>query len=126
MKRDMDLIRDLLLGLDADTRLDGTRWVTPDKRDNFGVIGLTDHSDTEVAYHLGLLIEADFLKGKIGLEGMPVISKLTWQGHEFLDRIRDAGIWGKTKERLRDLSSVGISIIGEIAQAEIKKHLGIP
>src|ERR1700730_526538 len=102
MKRDMDLIRDLLIGLEADSRLDGQGWLTPDATENLGVIGLSEHSTQEVAYHLNLLIEAGLVRGNygIGKEGMPAISKLTWQGHEFLDDIRDPSIWSKTKERL--------------------------
>jgi hypothetical protein len=73
------------------------------------------------------LIEAGFLKGKIEM-GTPlhVISRLTWKGHEFLDDIRDSGIWEKTKKRLSGLPSVSLSIVAEIAKAEIKKHLGLP
>ena len=66
------------------------------------------------------------VKGNYGINGMPTISQLTWQGHEFLDNIRDPGIWGKTKERLKGLPNVAISVIGEIAMAEIKKHIGLP
>lgn len=100
--------------------------IVPDTQDNLGVIGLSDHPATEVAYHLNLLIEAGLVRGHYGVEGMPSISKLSWQGHEFLDDIRDVGIWRKTKERLKDLPTVGIAVIGEIAKAEIKKKLGLP
>lgn len=125
MKRDMDLVRELLLGIEADTRLDGTRWFQPDTQDNLGVIGISGHSREEVAYHLVILIEAGYVRGTLTME-MPQISKLTWAGHEFLDDIKDPGIWSKTKERLKGLPSVGVSVIAEIAKAEIKKHLGLP
>jgi len=55
-----------------------------------------------------------------------VLNKLTWEGHEFLDDIRDQGIWNKTKERLKDIPSASIPVIVEIAKAEIKKRLGLP
>jgi hypothetical protein len=128
MQRDMDLIRDLLLGIEQDQRLDGTCYIVPDQQDNFGIIGIKNNSLQEVAYHLAMLIEAGFVEGDKGTldRAMPGITKLTWQGHEFLDAIRDPGIWGKTKERLKGLPSAGIAIIGEIAKAEIKKHLGLP
>ena len=125
MKRDMDLIRDLLIGIEADPRLDGAHWIKPDTQDTLGIIGVSDHSTKEVAYHLEMLIDAGLVAGKAGLEEMPIISKLTWQGHEFLDNIRDSGIWGKTKERLRGLPSVAFSIVVELAKAEARKHLGL-
>ena len=126
MKRDMDLIRDLLLGIEQDERLDGTIFIAPDESDNLGVIGITNHSAEEVAYHLMMLMEAGLIKGNSTMEQMPAVSRLTWEGHEFLDNIKDQSIWGKTKERLKGLPGVGIAVIGEVAKAELKKHLGLP
>ena len=120
----MDLIRDLLLGIEADSRFSGRNWISPDEKDNLGVLGVSDHSHEEVAYHLALLIEGQYLIGKTTME-MPIISRLTWEGHEFLDNIRDPGIWGKTKERLKGLPNIALSVIAQIAQAEIKKHVGL-
>ena len=88
-------------------------------------LGITNHSLEEVAYHVTMLVEDGFVKGNVAGE-MPVISKLTWQGHEFLDDIRDQDIWDKTKERAKGLASVGLTLIWEIAKAEIKMKLGLP
>jgi hypothetical protein len=133
MQRDMELIRDLLLGIEQDKRLDGTCFILPDATDNLGVIGVTkNYSDREIAYHIELLIEAGLVEGskrpKFGMPNivMPNIVKLTWQGHEFLDSVRDPGIWVKTKERIGGLKGVAFSVIGELAKAELKKHLGLP
>ena len=57
---------------------------------------------------------------------MPLVSGLTWQGHEFLDTVRDPEIWRKTKERAGSVASVGVSFIWEIAKAELKAKLGLP
>jgi hypothetical protein len=123
VQRDMDLIRDLLLGIEADSRLDGTNWITPDEHeDTFGVIPA--HSADEVAYHLVLLIEAGYVDGKTTMD-MPIISRLTWQGHEFLDNIRDKNIWHATKERVKGLPGVALKIVAAIAEAEVKKRLGL-
>jgi len=122
MKRDMDLVRDLLLFIENDPRLDGTLWLSPQKPQD---VGVTNHSIEEVAYHLTMLVEAGFVKGNTGME-MPAICKLTWNGHEFMDDIRDPDIWDKTKERTKGLTSVGLAFIWEIAKAEIKTKLGLP
>lgn len=127
MKRDMDLIRDLLLEIERNPLYDGTKWVHPN---NPNELGITNHSFEEVDYHLVMLVEEEFVKGKV-LASMDeaetvMINKLTWEGHELLDNIRDPGIWGKTKARLKGLQSVGISVLMEIAKAEIKAHLGLP
>lgn len=125
MKRDMDLIRLLLIGIDADPILDGDHWLSPSVQNNLGVIGVSDYSEEQVAYHLTLMIEAGLVVGNTTME-MPIISRLTWQGHELLDNVRDSGIWRSTKERVKDLPGIGIGVIVEVAKAEIKRHLGLP
>jgi hypothetical protein len=127
VQRDMDLIRTLLLRIDADPMCDGMHWLLPDKSSDLGGLDISGHSFDEVAYHLNLLIEAGFLKGRPPIDpmSMPVLSRLTWQGHEFLDDIRDESIWTKTKERLKGLPSVALSVVMQIAEAEIKKKLGL-
>jgi hypothetical protein len=121
MKRDMDLIRDLLLHVESDPLYNGQSWVTPDIPSD---VGVSDHSIEEISYHLTLLIEAGYLAGNTGII-MPTISKLTWKGHEFLDDIKDKDVWSKTKERIQGLSGIALSVVAEIAKAEIKKKLGL-
>jgi hypothetical protein len=124
MKCDMDLIRDLLLHVESDPLFDGRRWVSPDTPADFDPSG--NHSMEEINYHLDLLIEAGFLKGKPGASfHAPLINRLTWDGHEFLNDIRDQDIWSKTKKRLEGLQSVALGIVAEVAKAEIKKRLGL-
>ena len=119
--RDIDLVRDLLLHVDGDPQLDGRLLIRPDKPEDFGISG---HSLEEVFYHLNMLIDEGFATGAVTRDG-PLVSKLTWKGHELLDDIRDPDIWDKTKQRLHGLSSVGIALAWEIAKAEIKKRLGL-
>ena len=122
MKRDMDLARDLLLYIESQPQCNGSHWIqfTPD---SFAACG---KSPEEIRYHLSLLVEAGFIRGQHFGGGLPLVSKLTWQGHEFLDNIRDQSIWAKTKERIRGVSSVALSVVAEIAKAEIKSKLGLP
>jgi Hypothetical protein (DUF2513) len=68
MKRDMDLIRKLLLAIETDPRLDGMRvahFAEP------ADLGLGDTSTEEVRYQLTLLMEAGFIDGKPAAE-MPI------------------------------------------------------
>lgn len=123
MKRDMDLIRTILLKVEADQTLSGSFQAV-----NAATFGITDHGDAEVIYHLVMLVEAGFLAGntKLAATGQIIISKLTWKGHELLDDIRDPEIWRKTKERAKSVASVGLSFLWEIAKAEVKAKLGLP
>jgi Hypothetical protein (DUF2513) len=121
MQRDMDLIRDVLLEIEADPELDGHHWKSFAPTDEV----CQRHSTQEVGYHLRLLVEAGFVKGVVGTDDLPVVSQLTWRGHEFLDNIRDPSIWRETKERLKGLPTVAIGVMAELATAVIKKHIGL-
>ena len=100
VERDMDLIRELLLQIAA----------------------FEGHSLAEVTYHVNLLFEAGLVDGEPRSE-LPMISRLTWKGHEVVDSIRDAGIWANVKERIKGLPGVTIAVVTELALAELKKKL---
>jgi|SRR5438552_10707950 len=69
-----------------------------------------------------LLFEAGLVDGEPRSE-LPMISRLTWKGHEVVDSIRDAGIWANVKERIKGLPGVTIAVVTELALAELKKKL---
>jgi hypothetical protein len=120
VERDMDLIRDILLKVAADPELDGSRYKVFDTTDFEG------HSENEIAYHVDLLFEADYVKGIATLDApVPAISRLTWAGHEFVDNIRDPGIWTNVKERIKGLPSIAITLVAQLALAEMKKRLDL-
>ena len=124
MKRDMDLVRNLLLAIERDPQLDGSVWKRPDGPEDWEITGC---NEVEMAYHLRMLIEEGLVDGDETLSSpMPSVSRLTWNGHEFLDDIRDPSVWASVKQRAGILASVGLAIIGELAKAEIKKRLGLP
>jgi len=92
MKRDWDIIRDILLKLEAKDE----------------VVTLNDFSEEkarEYSYHVELLIEAKLLRGEmdsaIGLNISDFsIESLTWEGHDFLDAIKSDTVWVKIKSVL--------------------------
>jgi len=82
-----------------------------------------------VLTHLKLIEEAGFTKSMVvNLHGwrLPQDIELTWEGHQFLEDIRDPDIWGKTKERAKGVANMGVGFLWEIAKAEIKTKLGLP
>ena len=106
--------------MEKDQSLDGSHWIAFEPSQDM----LSRHSQEEINYHIRLLIEAGMVKGNLG-PVFPTVSKLTWDGHEFLDNIKDSDVWSKTKERLKGLPGVALSVVGELAKAEIKKKLGL-
>ncbi len=89
MKRDMDLIRKILLEIEAYP--EPNRWINLD---------IKGYSPKQVSYHVKLLaearlIEAENVSSTTNFEWKPIC--LTWEGHEFLEASRDEGVWEKAK-----------------------------
>jgi hypothetical protein len=121
MIRDMELVRTILLWVDQCPEMDGNGAIIVQNPEQIGAVG---YSVQEISYHVNMLLKAELLQGKAG--SLPVITSLTWEGHEFLDTIRNPEIWRKTKDRLAGLGSIAISVVWEVAKAELKKKLGLP
>jgi hypothetical protein len=108
MKRDWDVVRKILLAIED----------LPDRK---SVITENDveHVDSDNVYHHALiLIEAGYVVGNEGSRqgGKSVfINRLTWQGHELLDSIRQQSKWNDIKRYAREhsieLTSKGIELV---------------
>jgi len=95
MKRDWDLIREILAALEA---RDSTRGgLAPE--------AFANHPEDLVAYHFYLLdqaglIDADIKKtGNAGIFG--IARNLSWGGHELLDKMRSDTLWKKITTTLK-------------------------
>jgi hypothetical protein len=117
MKRDMELVRLILLKVEAE----GTTPHLPMK--HFGVDG-REHA--EVAYNVWLLNQAGFLEAKVwkgmnSFDCVPVC--LTWHGAELLDSIRDPEVWTKTKAGMAKAGGAGLELMWDLAKAYAKAKL---
>ena|ERR1700730_3813371 len=119
MQREMDLIRALLLRIESGQEFDGTSQIQPDFP---GDLGITDYSYAEVAYHLNLLIRGGFIDGIRKMQ-MPIISQLTWAGHDFLDSVRDPETWAKTKSAAVRAGGFTVELLRDLAVGLIKKQI---
>lgn len=95
MKRDLDLVRALLLRVEA---ADGSLCETDFEFKNY--------SSKQVDYHLELLIEKGFLDGKVSRDwGRTIVNVqihgVTWDGQDYLDTIRDDDLWKKIKKAIK-------------------------
>lgn len=83
----------------------------------------------EISYHMALLIEAGLVNGHISQTIRPepkdfIAHRLTWAGHEFLDAIRNASIWQKTKKKFVDEGvSMTFDLVKSVAVGLIKTAL---
>ena len=97
MKRDMDLIR--LIMIEIEKNPEPMAWVE---------VHVPGHSYDEIAYHIMLLYEKGLVDANdcSSNDGMDwKAERLTFDGHEFLDAARSDTVWKKAKDRV--LSTTG-------------------
>ena len=96
MKRDMDLVRKILLQLEKECDATGIRLAPSPVHTT-----VKGYSEREIFYHLRLLSDANLIKleneSGYGCD-VAFAKRLTWKGHEFLELSRDESIWMKAKE----------------------------
>lgn len=89
MKRDMDLVREILLKME-EFPFDG----------RFHDVIVDGHADSEINYHIILLHEAGLIEA-LDVSNLSCMcwrpQRLTYAGHEFLDAARSDTIWQKAK-----------------------------
>lgn len=94
MKRNMELIRKILLTVE-DKYVD--TWLHNNE------IKIDGYDMKTIGYHCAVLHDAGLLydyKGQYG-DGELLqfgVGRLTWDGHEFLDKIKSDTVWNKTKD----------------------------
>ena len=94
MKRDMDLVRSIMLKVaDSDEPISICDFVD------------AEHDKQLVGYHISIMRDAGLVKASI----MPAdddpyyscrVSSLTWEGNDFLDVVRNETVWEKTKSAI--------------------------
>ncbi len=96
MKRDMDLLRALLLKIEE----------LPPAGDFTGNIEIEGHTPEEVAYHAQLAQDAGLIVARfLPPTNYFFAQRLTYAGHEFLDAAREEKLWNKAKQTV--LSNAG-------------------
>jgi hypothetical protein len=129
MKREPDLIREILLKVEAYPKASG-----PDYNYWFSS-PIGNYSWEHVSYHVLILDEGGFLIAhneqttdedqQLQDNWIPV--RLTWQGHEFLDAARDANRWRLVKKAMGHTGGfvVGVAqqVLVELVKAQATKYL---
>lgn len=122
MVRDDDFIRELLLDIEATPPLEvwSRQWPEPEEQANI------------LGYHLWLLQDAGYIEAghhsRFLSRGEVWHSvKLTWAGTNFLNTIRDPGVWTETKNRVAStVGTVSIAVLTEVATSVARRMLGLP
>ena len=118
MKRDMDLIRAILLTIEEEPHGFAPK------------IEISGYTQEEIDYHAILLGEAGLAKvvevtafGDKSPQG--TVTQLTWAGHEFLDSARENKRWNQAKDMISKVGGASIQIWMMLLSELIKKNLGI-
>ena len=119
MTRNMDLVRELLLKIADDTRFDGIGNPTLDVMTY--VTDAFDHA--AIDYHVRLLISSGMIDGfPLSSPGF-VVRRLTWDGHDLVDSIRDPKIWARTKGGAAAAGGFTVDLLKDLAKAFLRKQI---
>lgn len=75
----------------------------------------SDFSYKDICYTCEKLAEAGYINIDKDLLGNISVLSITYNGHQFLDNIRDNKVWSTTKSVLSKFESVSIDIISKTA-----------
>ena len=122
VKRDMDLMRKILL------RIEECSDVPPK------VLTLDDFMDMKkssymISLHIDLLCDAGLIEVmdtsiEDGLKDFDIV-RLTFAGYEYLDAIRNAMVWDRVKRSVSCVGGATLDIIKQLAVKELAKELGL-
>jgi hypothetical protein len=119
MKRDFDLIRKLLFYFEE--KPDTASVECPE---------IKGYKELTIKYHILLMAQAGFIDyepelTKTGRIIRVIAFSLTWEGHEFLDVIRNEGTWKRIKDFAKQKgASLSFDVIKAIALHGVKKLIG--
>jgi len=120
MKRDMDLIREMLLEIEAN----------PDPMDGPS-LDIGGRSRDEISYHVMLMHQAGLIDAWdcSSVDEICWYPKdLTWEGHEFLEAARDPARWQKAKDIFDKLEGGQVfeivkGVLDHLVEEEVTRHL---
>ncbi|MCY4429487.1 MAG: DUF2513 domain-containing protein, partial [Rhodospirillales bacterium] len=112
VKRDMDLIRGILLEVEA---------AEPGKFIRYPECG-KGHPQRVVAEHMELLADEGLVEANIthlGAGPVCIIKRLTMAGHDWLDVARDPILWNRAKQQITEskLESVSLEVMKNVLTA---------
>ncbi len=115
MKRDMNIVRQLLLALEKAEPLNQLNLEMP-----------------IILQHLDLMIDAGLIDGKpLRNGGSNLVSvsirKITWQGYDFLEAARNEGRWQKAERTILEKGgALTIDVLKTVLKAALMHDLGLP
>lgn len=118
MRLNNDCIREILLYIEENT----TYTKSAINVDN--LVNNLNYDEETIFYHVSLISQANLVDRVTFADNRPFfISKLSWEGHQYIDNIRDTKAWTFIKSKTEKLSSISLSLLIQLAPELIKQYL---
>jgi hypothetical protein len=121
MKRDMDLVRDILLAVEKETS--GFAFESPE---------VNGYSKEQIVYHIYIMVQGGLIEAQPTQTQAAVIPmdfsfiNLTWAGHEFIDTARNEGVWKNAKTIVGEkLGTISVGAMTQLLSSLVKSQLGL-
>ena len=121
MKRDMNLVREVLLALESES--------SGFAQEHLQVEG---YNNEQIGYHTLLLLDAGFVEGQRittydSDSPSAIVTRITWAGHEFLDAARDKGRWNEALRIVQEKGggAVTVGVLTQMLSALAKQAVGL-
>jgi len=119
MKRDMELVRNILIALN-----ENENGFATDK------LNIEGFSDEQIGYHSYLLAQAGLIQAientSVGATSPTSIPQnLTWHGHEFIENAKNDNVWSQTKQAVSKMGDVSFSVWANVLSQVVINNLNI-
>lgn len=121
MKRNMELVRKILIYMSENSRDFNVEWGE----------AIPGYSREEILHHVHLMGEGNLvntINATTLNDALPLAypMSITWNGHEFLDAIRDPSVWEKANASvIKPAGGVAFTVLLEWAKAEALRRIGL-
>lgn len=120
MKRDMDLVRQILLY--------AIQHKSGYVNENPEIEGFTED---QIGHHIYLmneagLVEADDTSSSDSESPTAILISVTWEGHEFIDAAQNNTVWAQAKEKAKSMGgSLTFDLMKDLLIATARNQLGL-
>lgn len=120
MKRDIELVREILLWATSQEVASVNR--NPD---------IPGYTETQIAHHVYLMKQASLVEAAelnaMGVDGpIAILLRPTWAGHDFVDAARNKTVWGMAKTKvLSSGASFTFDILKDVLSVAARGALGM-
>lgn len=120
MKRDMDLVRQILL--DSTAQEDGYANDNP---------MLEGYTEDQIGHHIYLmheagLVEAADTSAMDSSSPTAILISVTWKGHDFIEAARSNTVWSQAKDKAKSVGgSLTFDLMKELLVATARSQLGL-